>query len=181
MLSELAEAGYAGFSLDRVARRARIGRMSLYRRWSGKPSLVADAMRHVLPPIDDPPDTGRIRDDLLACFEQMSRLHTGLIWVALQAMAGGPPGNTDNPLVALVRHQVIEPRLQLILDVLLKAAGRGEIRAEAAVPVLARTGPALILQHTLIYGVPPARPYLEDIIDRIILPAAANHHADTPS
>jgi AcrR family transcriptional regulator len=29
VLSELAEAGYAGFSLDRVARRARIGRMSI--------------------------------------------------------------------------------------------------------------------------------------------------------
>jgi AcrR family transcriptional regulator len=29
VLSELAEAGYAGFSLDRVGRRARIGRMSI--------------------------------------------------------------------------------------------------------------------------------------------------------
>ena len=172
-LSELAEAGYANFSIDRVARRARIGRMSIYRRWPGKPSLVAAAMRHTLPPIGDPPDTGRLRDDLLICFEQMTRLHTGLIWVALQAMAEDPPGTTGNSLTALVRHQVVEPRLQLILDVLLKAAARGEIRAEAAVPVLARTGPALILQHTLLYGAPPARPYLEDIIDRVILPAAA--------
>ena len=173
VLSELAEAGYAGFSLDRVARRARIGRMSLYRRWPGKSSLVADAMRHTLPPIGDPPDTGRVRDDLLICVEQMTRLQTGLIWVALQAMLEDPPGTTGNSLTALVRHQVVEPRLQLILDVLLKAAARGEIRAEAAVPVLARTGPALILQHTLLYGAPPARPYLEDIIDRVILPAAA--------
>src|SRR5215831_18293041 len=137
-------------------------------------SELADAaMRHTLPPIGDPPDTGRLRDDLLICFEQMTRLHTGLIWVALQAMADNPPGATGNSLTALVRHQVVEPRLQLILDVLLKAAARGEIRAEAAVPVLARTGPALILQHTLLYGAPPARPYLEDIIDRVILPAAA--------
>jgi AcrR family transcriptional regulator len=174
VLAELAEVGYAGFSLDRVARRARIGRMSIYRRWPGKPGLVADAIRHTLPPIDDPPDTGRVRDDLLACFEQMSRLQGGLIWVALQAMLDSPPGTPGNALAALVRDQVVEPRLQLILDVLLKAAARGEIRAEAAVPVLARTGPALILQHALLYGTPPARPYLEDIIDRIILPAAAH-------
>ena len=71
----------------------------------------------------------------------MSRLHTGLIWVALQEMLEDPPGTTGNSLTALVRHQVVEPRLQVILDVLLKAAARGEIRAEAAVPVLARTGP----------------------------------------
>jgi len=172
-LAELAEAGYAGFSLDRVARRARIGRMSIYRRWPGKPSLIADAIHHALPPIEDPPNTGRVRDDLLACFEQMSRLHGGLIWIALQAMLDNGPGNPGNSLAALVRDQVVEPRLQLILDILLKAAARGEIRGEAAVPVLARTGPALILQHTLLYGTPPARPYLEDIIDRIILPAAA--------
>jgi len=30
----------------------------------------------------------------------------------------------------------------------------------------------LILQHTLLYGAPPATPYLDDIIDRVILPAA---------
>ena len=77
-----------------------------------------------------------------------------------------PPDRAD-------RNWAGRRRLQLILDVLLKAAARGEIRAEAAVPVLARTGPALIRQHTLLYGGPPARPYLEDITDRIILPAAA--------
>jgi hypothetical protein len=103
----------------------------------------------------------------------MTRLHTGFSWVAMQAMLDNPPSPAGNSLTALVRDQVVEPRQQLILNVLLKAAARGEIRAEAAVPVLARTGPALILQHTLLHCTPPARPYLEDIIDRVILPAAA--------
>src|SRR5262249_10730916 len=49
-------------------------------------------------------------------------------------------------------------RLQLILDLLLNAAARGEIRAEAAVPVLARTGPALILHHTLLCASPAPAP-----------------------
>jgi AcrR family transcriptional regulator len=33
VLSELAETGYTRLALDRVAKRARIGRASLYRRW----------------------------------------------------------------------------------------------------------------------------------------------------
>jgi AcrR family transcriptional regulator len=178
VLSELTEAGYADLSLDRVARRAWIGRMSIYRRWPSKPALVAAAMRHTLPPIDSSPDTGRVRDDLLACFEQMTRLHTGFIWVAMQAMLDNPPSPAGNSLTALVRDQVVEPRLQLILNVLLKAAARGEIRAEAAVPVLARTGPALILQHTLLHGTHPPGPTSKTSSTWSSSPQRHNHPAD---
>src|SRR5262249_60956468 len=101
----------------------------------GHPRLIADAIRHALPPIEDPPNTGRVRDDLLACFEQMSRLHGGLIWIALQAMLDNGPGNPGNSLAALVRDQVVEPRLQLILHILLQAAARGAIPRQAAVPL----------------------------------------------
>jgi hypothetical protein len=58
-----------------------------------------------------------------------------------------------------------------VLDVLLKAAGRGQIRAEPATPMQARTGPALMLQYLLLFSTPPPRSHIEDIIDRVILPA----------
>jgi hypothetical protein len=62
--------------------------------------------------------------------------------------------------------------LTIILDMLLAGAGRGEIRAEAATPILA-TGPALLLQHLLMYGTPAPPAVIEEIVDRVILPAAS--------
>ncbi len=177
VLTELAEVGYADLALDRVAQRAKIGRASLYRRWSAKSDLVADAVAHALPPLDAPPDTGDVRRDLLACFEQMHRLLGGLGRLAFQALAAELHDPGDNALITLIRERVLEPRLHIVLDVLLAAAGRGQIRAEAAVPILARTGPALMLQHLLLFGTPPPRSQIEDIIDRVILPAARPGHA----
>ncbi|MGI5225777.1 TetR/AcrR family transcriptional regulator [Actinoallomurus sp. CA-142502] len=171
-LNELAEAGYADLALDRIAQRAKIGRSSLYRRWSSKQDLVAEAVTHALPPMEETPDTGSVREDLLICFERMHRLLDGLGRLALQAVAAELHDSSDNALVTVIRDRVLEPRLQLVLDVLLRGVGRGEIRAEAAVPLLARAGPALLFQHLLMYGTVPPRSHLEDIVDRVILPAA---------
>ena len=39
-LAELAENGYAGLSLERIARRAGVNKTSLYRRWGSREQLV---------------------------------------------------------------------------------------------------------------------------------------------
>src|SRR5262249_60424743 len=106
------------------------------------------------------------------CFEPIHRLLGGLGRLAFQALAAELHDPADNALMLVLRDRVFEPRLQVVLDVLLKGASRGEIRAEAAVPLLARTGPALLFQHLLLFGRPPSRSQIEDIIDRVILPAA---------
>jgi AcrR family transcriptional regulator len=172
VLGELAETGYAGLALDRVAKRAAVGRASLYRRWATKSDLVADALAAALPAVEAAPDTGSVRRDLLECFEQMHRLLDGLGRHAVQAVAAELDDRADNALTTLFRDHVLEPRLQIILDVLLAGVARGEIRAEAAVPLLARTGPALLFQHLMMHGTPAPRTLVEDIIDRVILPAA---------
>src|SRR3954467_1811571 len=47
---ELTEAGYAAFSVEAVAARARTGKASIYRRWPSKVELVLDAMLMGMPP-----------------------------------------------------------------------------------------------------------------------------------
>ncbi|MDT7598911.1 MAG: hypothetical protein QOK26_988, partial [Pseudonocardiales bacterium] len=64
-LTELADVGYAELTMERVAGRARASKGSLYRRWSNRAELVVDAMHHARPHYIEPPDTGRVRDDLL--------------------------------------------------------------------------------------------------------------------
>lgn len=43
-LEEFADAGYAGFRMESVAARARVGRSTLYRHWPDKAALIADAL-----------------------------------------------------------------------------------------------------------------------------------------
>lgn len=43
-LSELAEAGYGGFTIESVAARAGVGRSTVYRHWDSKLALIADAL-----------------------------------------------------------------------------------------------------------------------------------------
>ena len=54
-LDEFACAGYAGFRMEAVAARARVGRSTLYRHWPDKAALIADALET----LNVQPDPGR--------------------------------------------------------------------------------------------------------------------------
>lgn len=60
----LADGGIAGLSMDQVAKRAGVGKATIYRRWASKEQLVVDALSTA--PSIDLPDTGTVRGDLLA-------------------------------------------------------------------------------------------------------------------
>lgn len=171
-LAELSESGYHALAIDRVARRAHLGRASIYRRWTTKRDLVADAIAYSLPTVEQPPGTGSVRTDLLTCFQEMHRMLDGpaLIYVQVLAAELHDPGASH--LISLVRDRVTLPRLQIVLDILLAGVARGEVRPEAAVPILARTGPALLFQHIFMYGTTASPAMIEEIVDRVILPAA---------
>ena len=89
---------------------------------------------------------------------------------ALAAQLHDPGGSH---LIDVLRDRVTLPR-QIVLDILLAGVARGEIRAEAeaAVPNLSRTGPALLFQHIFMYGTTAPLAVIEEIVDRVILPAA---------
>ena len=171
-LAELAESGYHAFVIDRVARRAHLGRASIYRRWTTKRDLVADAIAYSLPAVKRPPGTGSVRTDLLTCFQEMHRMLDGPALIYVQALAAELHDPGASHLISLVRDRVTLPRLQIVLDILLAGVARGEVRAEAAVPILARTGPALLFQHIFMYGTTASPDIIEEIVDRVILPAA---------
>src|SRR5262249_5955370 len=70
------EAGWAGFSLEAVARRAGVGKASIYLRWQTKERLLADALAAQVANIADT-DTGNLRDDLVHLARQMLELYLG--------------------------------------------------------------------------------------------------------
>src|SRR3954447_19240453 len=63
----IAEVGYDRMTVDAIAARGGVSKPTLYRRWPhGKPQLVADAIRERHAERGPVPDTGSLRDDLLA-------------------------------------------------------------------------------------------------------------------
>lgn len=74
-LDILAEIGFDSMTMDQVAARAKAGKATLYRRWSSKELLVRDALigmsRNSIE-VDHLPDTGSLRDDLLAVVKPYS-------------------------------------------------------------------------------------------------------------
>src|ERR1700733_10146679 len=85
--NELVEVGFAGLTMESVAARAQTGIAVLYRRWANKDELVLAAIEHyrVVRPIALP-DTGTLRDDLLALMAAISDARA--TWTAVAAAAG---------------------------------------------------------------------------------------------
>lgn len=74
-LDTLAETGFDAMTMDQVAARVKAGKATLYRRWASKAELVRDALigmsRNSIE-VDQLPDTGNLRDDLLAVMKPHS-------------------------------------------------------------------------------------------------------------
>jgi len=91
-LDLFADAGWAGFAMEAVARRAGVGKASLYLRWNSKEALLADALTLRLARVTDV-DTGTLRGDLVELATQMLDIYAGdTSRVALRGeLAAGTP------------------------------------------------------------------------------------------
>jgi AcrR family transcriptional regulator len=125
----LAERGLAGMSIEEVASRAGVGKTTIYRRWTSRGTLALDAFLAEFQAQQPLPDTGTLRDDLLAALRAWIRSVTatsaGPILASLIAEA-----QRDPVLAASWRERVVErlrDQHKIMLD---RAVARGEIPAE---------------------------------------------------
>jgi AcrR family transcriptional regulator len=167
-LDELTEVGYAELKMEHVATRARASKGSLYRRWSNRAELVADAVHHTLPTCFDPPDTGSVREDLLCCLRRGAQLLNGPSGEAIRGLMAEAIRNPD--LMEVVRVRFVEPIVERFLDVLRRGAARGEVRPGALTPRIASVGSDLLRQYFLLHPTPIPDRVLVEIVDEVVLP-----------
>lgn len=75
----LEEGGYRALTVEGVARRAGVGKQTIYRWWQGsKADLVLEAFASVGDDRVDPPDTGSVREDLVGILRPVFDLQSGL-------------------------------------------------------------------------------------------------------
>jgi AcrR family transcriptional regulator len=167
-LDILAEGGMGALTMEGVAAAAHTGKASVYRRWPSKEDLLVDAMSHALPPLATSPDTGSVRDDLLALLRIMLEAINSRSGCALQAFMFD--NSVDKALVQLVKQRVMEPRQQMLIDALERGRDRGEVRAEAVDPRTAEVGPALIVHQYLMHGPPVPDAFVVELVDNVLMP-----------
>jgi AcrR family transcriptional regulator len=76
-LTVYGEVGWAGFTLDRVARRAPVGKAALYRRWPTKEDLLLAALEHLAEPPEEGSDPADLRGCLIGMAEQVIDMFVG--------------------------------------------------------------------------------------------------------
>jgi AcrR family transcriptional regulator len=77
LFEEWARTGYGALSLETVAKRARVGKAALYRRWPSKLAMVTERLEQIGASeaiFPEPPDTGSLRGDVKAWLAGLRRL-----------------------------------------------------------------------------------------------------------
>lgn len=167
-MAELAEFGYSGVSMERVAERAGTGKASLYRRWSNRAELMMDALRHHFPLEAQLPDTGSLREDCLTMMRMIQGLLSGPVGQAARGLMS--EAIKDPELAEAARARIIDSGNEMMLELLRRGHARGEVRTEALNLLVAGVGPAVMRQHFLMYGAPIQDSFLEEVVDLVIIP-----------
>jgi AcrR family transcriptional regulator len=167
VFEELAERGYKGLSMDRVAARAGVGKAALYRRWRSKQTMLVDVVARVGTGTVLPSDTGSLRGDVLAFIEDaLAVLQHPIAGRVITDLVAEARRSTDLSEALNARYR--EPRREAGAAMLRRAVERGELArdvdAELALDLLA--GP-LYLRAVLANG-PLDASYAERLADAFL-------------
>lgn len=168
--------GYSAFGLDGVARRAGVHKTTIYRRWGTRDDLILDAVSELgLEPVQIP-NTGSLRDDLIA---YAGAIATSVVKPPNEAIVRTFVGEAvRNPELAEVGRQYWATRFALAGVIVSRAVERGELPAatdpERVIELV--LGPLYL--RLLVTGSPLDHEYVEDLVDLVLAGAAGTRAVD---
>lgn len=126
-IDELAEHGYAAFTVEKVAQRTGVHKTTVYRRWPDRDALITDALSDGVDAEIPIPDTGSIEEDLRALARSL------VTWIGSPhgraVLAVMLPGATGEPRPPAPTRHVFRDRIRKALPVVTRAVTRGELPA----------------------------------------------------
>jgi AcrR family transcriptional regulator len=126
----ISELGYDRVSIEAIAKRAGVGKQTIYRWWPSKGAVALEALHDSLATVVDFPDSGDIVEDLRTQMEGVTQLlgstEVGTVYQGLLAAAQSDPALSRTHL-----QQVIEPANVACHARIARAQDRGEMRADA--------------------------------------------------
>jgi AcrR family transcriptional regulator len=167
-LQLLQQNGYDRLTLDAVATTAQASKATVYRRWPTKAELVLAAFIEGVRQAAVPPDTGTLRDDLLALGEiilEQTHQHSGTIRAVLVEVSNNPALNEA------MQREFIDQRRALLRYVLQQAVNRGEIDGAAISDELWDVLPGYLIFRSIIQNRPPSMDTVRALVDEVLIPS----------
>ncbi|WP_225826728.1 TetR/AcrR family transcriptional regulator [Streptomyces naphthomycinicus] len=169
-LEQLGTVGWKGLTMEGVAAGAQTGKAAVYRRWASKEDLVADALVSGLPRMEEAPDLGSVREDLLALCRQVRRIMYSLPGVALRSVIHECDHMQAERFEEVIIGNVVEPTIRLLREVIVRGIERGEVRSDAANGYVFDAVPAMMMYRSKMCASEWNDRDLEEMVDRLMLP-----------
>lgn len=126
----LFDSGVHALSIEGVAAKARVGKTTIYRHWSSKEELMSEAIGAISDEIEIP-DTGNVLSDLTMVLKGMADVADQASGSSVQAMRKVLAGLMGSPaLMDVYKAQFVNPRRNVLTQIIKKGVTRGEIRQD---------------------------------------------------
>lgn len=156
------ETGYGSATIEAVARRAGVGRPTVYRRWANRADLVFDALFEATETVPIP-DTGDLLTDLVSLgrvvADDMSSPAAAQALVAVMAEVG-----SDSEIAAQVRQQTIQPRVDALAVLVERAQEQGTARRDIDPTLVIHAIAGVFYYHAAILG----QVITDELVDAVI-------------
>jgi AcrR family transcriptional regulator len=162
----LGECGYTALTIEGVAARAGVGKATVYRWWPSKGALVIEALSSTAstPAVTE---TGDLRRDLLtavrAVVHTFARSPEGAVIPALAADLMRDPAMAEQ-----FRDQMIRPRRSAVVEILRRAADRGELPPDADIELLLDVYAGAVFYRVLVSGEPVTDLLAEQLVGLLV-------------
>lgn len=174
-VSELADNGYAGTTVERIAARAGVAKTTIYRRWGGLNGLLADLMAQYAAREIPVPDTGHLDSDLRSLAREIV---ASLQHPAIRAAFGSIVAAAIQYQAAQeVLSRFIAARTATMTVIVRRAAQRGDLPDGTDTAEVLQIVTAQIYYRLFIAGEQPS----QALADRAAATAAAAARASVPS
>jgi AcrR family transcriptional regulator len=157
-------------SIEAVAAKAGVGKATIYRRWPNKEALLIDAVAAMKGPLPVPAGES-VRDDLVLL---VASSRTKSLEQYSKATACLLPEIVRSPEMHRVHQGVMEPRRNLMRQVLRRGIETGELRADLDVELtlLMLSGPAMVQNMLRWNPLVPEEGFAEALVDAVLRGAA---------
>lgn len=164
----LEEVGYVGMSIEAIARRAGVGKQTIYRWWPSKAEVVLEFYRRRVEQSLRDPDSGSIQSDLSQWVEQLVDLRTAA--ASARALVGiMAEAQADPALAQKFSDQVVAYRHRCIHAILRRGIDRGELRDDLNLELAADLIEAPVWYRLLLGSSRLDHQFSTQLVDEILL------------
>jgi AcrR family transcriptional regulator len=162
----LEQVGYQATTIEAIAARAGVGKMTIYRWWPTKAALVLEGLVTFTEADVPTPDTGSLASDLLTYFSLAFPALAGKAGTILAGLAA--EAQTDPEFAREFQRQFIIPRRDPLVDILRRGVQRGELAPDTNLNLLVDLIYGAKWYRLLLYPAPLDETFARDIIDFIL-------------